>query len=362
MGFMVRYFTILRVMGDYLEKCGRSDSTSSSGLINETPVFEYTGEKLTTEELRNIANVEAERWGLEVSVNEKGNLKVNQNKFCFWDAEHETEIVFNSYYIKNQNRVDFTNNGKGAYDLDEILSYYNDMPSLMKDATGGIVFKGTQGSALSKIYDPQSKIKNPIIITQSFFGLTKEKAREHPDSFRNLRATDKNIQVVMYHEGGHSLDNSEMMKDTKYVELLAKGFDKHNSWRPNQLLTEEEREYVRRRHGYEVHNRNTFSDTVEYDYFMKQNIETFASPYGKKSFTPSRKRYKRSEDFAETMAMASFRNLKDKSNARMEAMDSTLLEPKYLSYDEFERTHKATFDFCCDVLDGKFTNKNVMML
>ena len=99
------------------------------------------------------------------------------------------------------------------------------------------------------------------------------------------------------------------------------------------------------------------SDTKEYDKSMTDNKRTFSSEYSSTAFLKLEPHRKREEDLAEALSMASFRNLKDKSNARMDYGGG-----KVVDYDTFVKDHEGTFKFASDFLDGKIKYNGVNRL
>ena len=303
---MVRYTNIIKAIEDYIEKCAREGPTSTGGIIypvGETPTFEPKGKKLTKKELDEIADKMAERWGLEVSVVD-GKREVNGRKFVLWDDEHKTVINL-STLIQRQDEIDFTNRGyyntenggtsKSTYTLDDFLGYYNEMPTMMKDATGGIIVQGS-GNAHNCLNE--FGINNPIVLTHKWFRGKWVGAGSIND-----------VQQCMYHEGGHAIENMY--------------------YNPPKST-----------------DRYVFSNTSNYEVAMNGNRKKFASNYAKRTY---RKRVntqthrRRCEDFAETMSMVAMSKTSTSSNANMDGA----------KIDEFKRDHETTWALCENILDGK---------
>lgn len=316
---------------EYKEKCSRSGTTATSGTIHgqgEMPKFDF--EELSKKELDTIADTMAERWGLEVSIDKNGKREISKTKFSLWDDEHKTLIRLNKYIKKHPSWVDFTNNGKGQENLDDILRYYDEMPDPMKDATGGILFETNLGSPYNTVYDYKYDIVNPIVLTGTIFTF-----KTHESS---------SVQRNMYHEGGHAVSN---VLPNDVVDVLRKSAVGNNTYSGLKLSTDKERKlyndyFKTTKYHYPI------SNSVQYDNAMKQNDKLFASQYGKNSFYKFPPFRKREEDWAETLSMASFRNSKDKTHAKIMYPDGSIVD-----YDTFVRDHKATFKMATDFLDGK---------
>ena len=78
---MVNKEDIIKIFDDLLLvydiKCSTNGSKPSSGVIRgkgEAPRYELNDGGLTNELLNQIADDMAERWGLEVSIDEKGDI------------------------------------------------------------------------------------------------------------------------------------------------------------------------------------------------------------------------------------------------------------------------------------------------
>lgn len=341
---MVKYNTILRAIDEYI-KCARDNPTSTSGIIypkGEAPKFEPKGRKLTSKELNEIADTMAERYGLEVSV-VNGKREINGKKFILWDNEHNTEINL-STLIQYQDEVDFTNRGyynnpnggaySSTYTLDEVLSYYNEMPELMKRAVGGIIFRGS-GSAYHTSVD--GRVNNPVVITHNFLRST---------DWYSPRDGNDNLQRVLYHEISHALENP---LNSEEFDVLRKANIGKGEYAMSKLTTEREREiynnlfpkgsYAKSPHKY------VFSDTVNYDNGMAGNDKKFASTYGRDFYldTSPFAQNHRCEDFAETMSMVAMSRTGNKENVSLDSMGS----------DDFKKSHSETWKYCEDILDGK---------
>ena len=327
-------------------KCSRNGTRDSSGPIHgqgEAPRFESTGEPLSAKELNEIADAMAERWGLEVSIDSKGKREISKTKFSLWDDEHKTLIRLNKYLKHNPSWVDFTNNGQGAYDLDEVLRYYDTIPSPMKDAMGGVLFETSNGSPYNTVYDGQYDVVNPIVLTAPLF------------EFKDYLADGHNLQRTMYHEGGHASAN---IMPKAVIDVLRKSSVSKNGFSKGKLTTDAERKiyddyFNTSKYHYPI------SDTKEYDKSMSENKRTFSSEYSSTAFLKLEPHRKREEDLAEALSMASFRNLKDKSNARIDYGGG-----KVVDYDTFVKDHEGTFKFASDFLDGKikYTGVNRLFL
>lgn len=346
---MVSYNNILKTIELYVEKCDRDTPTSTSGIIypsGEAPKFEPKGKKLTGEELNTIADEMAERYGLQVSeIN--GKREVNGKKFILWDNEHNTEIVLTSL-INRQDEVDFTNRGyydtedggqsNSTYTLDEVLSYYNEMPNVMKDSVGGLIFKG-EGSPFNNLID--GRINNPIQITHNY--LTNS-------GWYNPKGTESDLQRVMYHEATHSLDTNYTNEE---YDIIRRAKVSNTKYDGSKLDTVEERETLTRlvNSNFDHKRKFGYSNTEEYKKAMEDNDNPYASIYSQIYCREKAYAYDmRSEDFAETMSMVAMSRSKNSKNA---ILDGTV------DINSFKKTHKATWKFCEDVLDGKITKDTV---
>lgn len=346
---MVKYENILKTIESYVEKCSREEPTPTSGIIyptGEAPRFEPKGKKLTTGELNEIADAMAERYGLEVSEVD-GKREINGKKFILWDDVHKTEINL-STLIQRQDEVDFTNRGyynsqsggayESTYTLDEFLSYYNEMPEIMKNATGGVIVKGSGGSYNTFT---EGRINNPIVLTHNFL--------THTDWY-NPKGTDYDLQRVMYHEGGHAMDDT--MTPEEY-EVMRKSNIGKGRFSPTKLSTPEERDiYNDIMHTSHHPHRFVYSDTSEYDNGMSGNNEKFASDYGRRNFYSSAGQRKRCEDFVETMSMVAMSKTQNSGNAKLDGND----------LETFKRNHSDTWKYCEDILDGKVKTGDVSRL
>lgn len=299
--------------------------------------------KFTKQELNDIADKMAERYGLQVSEVD-GKREVNGRKFVLWDDEHKTEIDL-STVIQRQDEVDFTNRGyynaknggqyESTYTLDEVLSYYNEMPNIMKDATGGILFKG-QGSAYNTVVE--GRVNNPILITHNFL--------KHTDWF-SPKGKDSDLQRVLYHEGSHAIEEN---LTSKQYEVMRKANTGKGRFSIMRLDTQEERD-IYNDIIYKDHNpqRYIFSDTENYDNGMGNNKVKFGSNYGKRVFRSRRTQSKRCEDFADTMSMVVM--------SRTSRSEIAVLENN--GVNQFKQDHEATWKYCEDILDGKVKANNV---
>lgn len=318
-------------LNDYALKCSRSGTTPTSGVIHgqgEMPKFDF--EELGKKELDKIADKMCERWGLEVSIDKNGKREIGKTKFSLWDEEHKTLIRLNKFVKKNPSWIDFTNNGKGSENLDDVLRYYDEMPAPMKDAVGGILFETQMGNPYNKSYDAQYDIVNPIVMTGTGF------------VYKMLESS--NLQRDMYHEAGHAVGN---VMPSEVIDVLRKSAVGKNTFSENKLTTDAEREiynkyFTDRSYDYPM------SNSYEYDTAMTENKELYASAYGKNSFYKFSPYRKREEDWAETLSMASFRNIKDKTHAKIRYPDGTIVD-----FDTFVSDHQATYKLACDFLDGK---------
>lgn len=324
------------------EKCGRKGTTSSSGLKVErgqAPKYQLDDGGLTTKLLNQIADDMAERWGLEVSINSKGKREIGKSQFSLWDDKHKTLLRLNKL-VKHQDWIDFTNNGNGAYDLDTVLEYYDSMPTRMKDATGGILFETFMGASYNTGYDGQYDIVNPVVIS----GI--------PFAFKEYEKST-NLQTTMYHEAGHACADV-LPKDV--IDVLKKSSVKKNGYDKSKLTTDAERQiyddyFNTTKYDYPV------SNTKEYDDGMSKNKVMFASEYGENSFLRFGGSRRREEDLAETLSIVAFKNINDKSNAKIKYSDGRIV-----GYDDFVKDHPGTVKFASDFLDGKINYDDLTVL
>ena len=322
---------------EWIIKCGRSGTKPTSGPQHgqgEMPKFEAV-EKLTKKELDEIADKMCERWGLEVSINNKGKREIGATKFSLWDEKNKTLIKLDKLVKKNPSWLDFTNNDRGKYNLDDVLRYYDEMPDRMKEATGGILFETTGGADYNTSYDGRYDVVNPVVISGTHFNPM------------YLIDESTNLQRCMYHEGGHS---SSGILPKEVIDVLRKTSVGKNSYNRAKLTNDNERkiydEYFKKDNRYNFR----ISNSKEYDNSMEQDKSRFASRYGRKGFMSYSGNRKREENWAETLSMASFRNLPDKKNAVIQDVNGNTID-----LDTFISEHESSYKLACDFLDGKLS-------
>ena len=279
-------------------KCSRNGTRDSSGPIHgqgEAPRFESTGEPLSAKELNEIADAMAERWGLEVSIDSKGNREVSKTKFSLWDDNHKTLIRLNKM-IKHQDWIDFTNgNGmfSSSYTLDDVLRYYNDLPELAKTRMGAVLFETTSGSSFNRMYHGTYGIANTIEISDMCYG---NNGTNVPSQYH--------LKQVMGHEAGHAM---ERILTNEQINVLEKSHVKGsvNKFKESQLDTDRERQVYRNLlHGSDGEARD-LSSSKEWEEARNKNNVAMSSQYASSyDFSSDRN----SEDVAETMSAVAFRN------------------------------------------------------
>lgn len=324
-------------------KCGRNGSRNSSGVIygqGEAPRFQYNDGKLDTDELNEIADTMAKRWGLEVSIDEKGKREVSKTKFTLWDDKNKTIIRLNKI-VKHQNWIDFTNNGKGSYNLDDVLRYYTEMSDISKQRCGGLIFETNGGASYNGLYDKKMDIINPIVIRNSVYGMGR--GTNVPSEFH--------MKQVMAHEFGHASERILTLGDAHVIRKSAVSNTRFSSLGLNSAEL--------RRYELLLLNKtlapgktSAISYSQEWIDAMAKNNVRFASAY-----SSSNHGYGidgNSEDFAETMSAVAYRNSNDKSNFRIMYSDGTTVD-----WDTFVRDHEATYNLCCDFVDGKITHNDL---
>lgn len=346
---MVKYNNILKAIEDYIEKCDRDSPKTTSGIIyptGEAPQFEPTGKKLTVKELNEIADKMAERYGLEVSeVN--GKREVNSKKFILWDNKHKTEINL-STLLDKQDEVDFTNRGyydskygtySSAYTLDEVLGYYNEMPDMMKDATGGIIFRDG-GQSFSTLVE--GRINNPICITHPYL---------HKTDFLDPKNSEYNLLQILCHEGGHAIEQDYTQEQ---YDVFRKSKVSDLSYKKSKLDTNEEKRIFDDLfdNGLIDSKGHVYSDTKEYDENMSNNQVRFASEYGKTHYLSYNGSTKRAEDFADIMSMVAMSRTNKGKGRTLDGRD----------FETVKKENSATWKYCEDILDGKIKKEDLTRL
>ena len=347
-------------INNYRQKCSSSGTKPSSGVIygkGEAPKYELNDGGLTRELLNTIADDMAERWGLEVSVNSKGKREIAMNKFKLWDDRHKT-IINLGKIIKHQDWIDFTNNDKGTYNLDEVLKYYNDLDDLAKDRMGGVFFETTNGSSFNRQYHPGYDVANSIHISTIVYHEYNEKGQQLPTiSGHNREPSMYSLKQVLGHEAGHAKTRILTQQE---IDVLKKASVKGsiNKVKKSQLTTDEEREIYDGLITYRDRGQaDDLSGTKQYDDAMDSNKVRFASWYSK-SYTTIQSNHV--EDVAEVMSAVSYRNAtpEEKREFRM-IYDTGVPNPRVVDLDTFIKDHQATYDLCCDYVDGKITHDDL---
>ena len=334
------------VISNFNGKCSHEGATSSSGVIygkGEKPKYELIDGGLTKELLNTIADDMAERWGLEVSIDSKGNREVSKTKFSLWDDNHKTLIRLNKM-IKHQDWIDFTNgNGmfSSSYTLDDVLRYYNDLPELAKTRMGAVLFETTSGSSFNRMYHGTYGIANTIEISDMCYG---NNGTNVPSQYH--------LKQVMGHEAGHAM---ERILTNEQINVLEKSHVKGsvNKFKESQLDTDRERQIYRNLlHGNDGEARD-LSSSKEWEEARNKNNVAMSSQYASSyDFSSDRN----SEDVAETMSAVAFRNA---SNEEKQTFRIRYVGGKEVDYDTFVKDHEATFKLACDYVDGKVTHDSL---
>jgi len=325
---MVKYNNILRAIDEYI-KCARDGPTGSSGVQGPAPKFEQIGKRPTTEEVQEIARVTAERWGLEISVNEKGKEEASKGRLSFWDDKHKTVIRFDKMLKTGNGYIDWTNKGQGNYNLDDVVRTYMEMPDIYKDYCEGIEFTTNTGASTCSTYRRNLGV-NGVQISGMIYNKTPP--------------TQYSLKQVLAHELGHASEHNFTPEERRVIE---KAYTKNssantifgNAWK----LSSDERQVLNR--VLDGTYRWKVSKSVAYREAMSENKVQYASEYSEKR-TPWDS--KTVEDFAEVMSAVAYRDSNDKSGFSMEYGDGTRVD-----YDTFVADHKGTYGLCCDYVDGK---------
>ena len=343
-------------MNEVIDKC-REGTKPSSGVVSrgEAPKYELNDGGLTKDLLNQIADDMAERWGLEVSLDSKGRREIAMNKFRLWDDKHKTVIHLNKM-IKHQDWIDFTNNDKGTYNLDEVLKYYDDLNDLAKDRMGGVIFETNNGSSMCRQYNPKYDLANTVEISQMVY-------HEHDGIYQlptisshNRKPSMYGLKQVLGHEAGHA---STRILTNEEINVLKKATVKGsvNKVNKSQLDTDREREvYDKLIISHRSGQADDLSGSKQYDDALDNNKVRMASWYSK-SYTTIQSRGV--EDCAEVMSAVSFRNAtpEEKKEFRMYYDESK--NSKEVDLDGFIRDHQATYNLCCDYVDGKITHDDL---
>ena len=343
-------FSIDKAVSDYIWKCGRDGAKPTSGVIygqGEAPKYELNDGGLDKKMLNQIADDMAERWGLEVSVDEKGNREISKTKFSLWDERHHTLIRLNKM-IKHQDWIDFTNNGKANYNLDDVLRYYDELEPLAKTRMGALLFETNDGSSMNRLYHGTYGYANTVEISSMVYDA-------YPGMGQSTHGTNipgaYHMKRVMGHEAGHAM---ERVLTKEQVDVLEKSHVKgsKNKFRKSQLTTDRERElYDSMIYHESVGRANDISGSKEWSDAQEQNRVKMSSQYANSYHYQSDRD---TEDFAETMSAVAYRNSGDKSTFRIRYPDG-----REVGYDEFVSDHKATFQLACDYADGKIKHSDL---
>lgn len=337
---MVTVEYIYKALTDAIIKCGRSNPRDSSGVIygqGEAPQYDSNTPVPDNELLNQIADDLAERWGLEVSIDSKGKREIGQTRFSLWDERHKTLINLNKI-VKRQSWIDFTNNGKGVYNIDEVFSYYNDLPDMAKERMGALFFETNKGSSFNRMYDGKYGYANTVNISSMVY--------------KDANGTS-GLRRVLGHEAGHVLDRTLTKDDVRVLEKCIVG---RNKFDINKCENDAERRIANSlvsRDGLATRGQaSSISFSEEYTSAKRDNKVFSASSY---SATANVKGMNRNcEDFAETMSAVMFRNLKDKSGFRIRYSNG-----KVVDWDTFVSDHRATYKICCDYVDGKIKHNDL---
>lgn len=316
-------------------KCGRIGTRESSGFSpnpDDMPQFNGYHKKLKEEELNTIADTMSKRWGLEVSIDENGNREIGKSTFNLWDDNHKTVINL-GILINHQEWIDFTNTGRGAYNLDEVLSFYNELDDKAKDNIPLVLFTGAKGGSFTQVYNGKEDVFNSIKISQK--------------AYWSPRDSDWGLKKVLGHEAGHA---SEAHFTQEQKNVLKKAWDGGVSYNPNKLTPQERvifDDFIKNQHEY----RNQISNSQEYIEAMGQNIVRYASDY---SEFKCPLQFSNFEDFAEVMSAVSFRNSRYKKDFHITYGDGRVVD-----WDTFVHDHEATYKICCDYVDGKLKHTDL---
>lgn len=290
---MVKYETIIQIIDTYIEKCSRNGPKNSSGLQTTSSDPQINDGGLTVQDRIKIGEDLAKRFNLEISIGWEKEIEIDEYSFVFWDDENSTVISL-SGLIKHQDWVDFTNQGKGLYNLDEVMEYYVSMPPLMKDAVTRIQFIDNSNGCYI------TEGNNNIYLSSDLFTAKQEGDKHY------------NLQRALYHECGHAVDFKYSLEDTKRIGGI--------------------------------------SGSEDYDNMMNKNNKSFASEYSRNFYlnnitNPNKKNI---EDFADTMSMVAFDGLNDKTNAQVISTDHIIED-----ISSFKKNHKNTYEFAKNILYGK---------
>ncbi len=336
-------YIITHITEQYNYKC-RDGTRGSGGVIygqGEKPVYELNDSGLTDDLdlLNRIADDMAKRWGLEVSVDENGKREISKSKFSLWDDQHKTLIRLNKI-LKHQDWIDFTNNGKGNYDLDDVLRYYTEMDDFGKTRASALIFETNRGASMNRLYNGTYGLENTVEISAMCYG--RNRGTDVPSEFH--------LKQVMAHEFGHA---SERVLTRGDVEVLRKSCVGKNKFTGANLNSAEHKRFKELLgFGSFRGKANAISYSKEYEEAMRSNNVVFASSYSKKKHNYGITG--KCEDFAEVMSAVSYRNTNDKSNFRIEYPGG-----KVVGYDEFVRDHQGTFNLVCDYVDGKISHSDL---
>lgn len=317
----MKYEFIVKVIESYVEKC-RDGATTTSGLQTPPPKFEQIGERPTKDEVEKMARTTAERYGLEISIDEKGKEEIGKAKFSLWDDKHKTVIRLDKMLKTGNGLIDWTNTGQGVYDLDDIFQAYDQLPDIYKDSCEGVEFTNNKGGCYQQSYHPDLGFNSVRMSSLIFYSPERH-----------------NINRIFGHEMGHSVDFNYSDEEKR---VLKKAFSKNTNGTTHYgnayKLTEDERRIFERARR-KVRNGQYSSNLVGKDKdkgYMSQYVK--GVPYS----------LKYTESFAEMMSAVPFRDRADKSNFHIMSADG-----KTIDWDTFVNSHPESYQYCCDVVDGK---------
>lgn len=176
-----------------------------------------TTSRLTYETIRTPRDV-AKYYGLKYQ-------KIN-NEHWFTDEENNTKIIISKFFTIGEGSeriIDNKNKGKNMYDLKEVIKCYDEAPLSLKKAAPKIEFVKTirgQEDVLGTTKVSTSHVK--------IYGSSLMKARTESG---NLRAT-------LYHEMGHTLDNS-VNKDYSHSSKFEKAIEDDYAYQEEHGYTQE---------------------------------------------------------------------------------------------------------------------------
>lgn len=299
-----------------------------------------------------VANEVCEKYGYKLK-------KCKDTELVIEDEEHTTLFDFTKF-LERTDLIDFTGeNTESKYSLDEIMGFYDDVPIPLKDSTNCIYFdnvvfdqkKYDEGDmeqfhikwsskdvTCTKIYDSDYKMQNVIKIT--------------PMVFRDDMGDWWNFERCFTHEMVHCLDMPKWTDEQ--LKLVHKGETRVST---HQKMTDDEyHEYyeLRMEHGYNYSEYDSeFEKLVEKDKeYQKQNgySTELVSYYAEDSYnspfnTPINSKSRLAEHFAEMGSIVSFKNQKDKTNAKTCMSDGTIL-----TYEDIKERYPNSFKYIEDIM------------